>query len=359
VVKLAENTSTTGLFGELFDALDKHKCHYNIRTISNQEYNALESKEEADCFVLTLMASSLKTEAVDAVIRMAVQFGLSVTHISRLSLPVDRSGTLNNSDNECYEILFKGCLLDEDVLRSSYRSVSSRLGVEIILQKESVYRCQRRLVVFDMDSTLINAEVIDLLAEAAGQGEQVARITARAMRGELDFKESYEMRLKMLRGLNESVIDTIKRQLPITEGAETLFGTLKALGYKTAIISGGFSCFAGFLQDLFGIDYVFGNELDVAGGEITGDVCGEIIDGQKKAYLLQQLAEAEGIAIEQVVAVGDGANDIPMLNLAGLGVAFHAKPFVRQSTSHSITHLGIDNLLFLLGHGEPVLSAVE
>jgi len=219
----------------------------------------------------------------------------------------------------------------------------------VAFQVDSVYRRNRRLVCFDMDSTLIEAEVIDELAKAAGVGAQVAKITEAAMQGEIDFQQSFRQRMALLKGLDESVLADIAAQLPITEGAERLMKTLKAYGFKTAILSGGFTYFGHYLQKKLGIDFVFANHLDIQDGKLTGEVVGDIVDGAMKARLLKQLAEQEGIQLEQTIAVGDGANDLPMLSEAGLGIAFRAKPMVKENARHAISTLGLDGVLYFLG----------
>jgi phosphoserine phosphatase len=227
------------------------------------------------------------------------------------------------------------------------------------VQEDNLYRRSRRLVCFDMDSTLIQTEVIDELAKVAGIGEQVAAITEAAMRGEMDFSESFRRRMALLEGLDESVLAGIAERLPITEGAERLIKHLRHFGYKVAILSGGFTYFANYLKEKLGIDYVYANTLDFKDGKLTGKVVGDIIDGQMKAKLLRQLAEQEGISLEQVIAVGDGANDLPMLSIAGLGIAFHAKPIVKEQAKHSIATLGLDGILYLLGMRDREIAGLE
>jgi phosphoserine phosphatase len=224
--------------------------------------------------------------------------------------------------------------------------------VDIAYQENNVYRRHRRLVAFDMDSTLIQAEVIDELAKRAGVGKQVAAITERAMYGEIDFKESFIQRVALLKGLPESALGEVAAVLPLTEGMERLISTLKKLGYKTAILSGGFTYFGRTLQRRFGFDYVFSNELEIENGALTGRVVGEIVDGERKAQLLANIAKHEGISLEQTIAVGDGANDLPMLSIAGLGIAFNAKPIVKESAKQSLNTLGLDGILYLMGLSE-------
>jgi phosphoserine phosphatase len=247
------------------------------------------------------------------------------------------------------EFSVRGPLQDPDLFRRDLLEVASALEVDLAFQQDTMYRRNRRLVVFDMDSTLVEAEVIDELARLAGVGDQVSAITERAMRGEIDFSESFRARIALLRGLKEEALGQVAAALKITEGAEHLIATLRTLGYKTAILSGGFTYFARHLQARLGIDYVHANELDIASGEVTGRVVGAIVDGPRKAELLRQLAGEQGIDLQQVIAVGDGANDLPMLSIAGLGIAFRAKPLVKQSADQSISTLGLDAILYLLG----------
>jgi len=244
-----------------------------------------------------------------------------------------------------------------DQMREELFKVSLNQPVDIAIQDDDLFRRNRRLILFDMDSTLIQCEVIDELAAKAGVGKQVAEITEAAMRGELDFKESFRQRMKLLKGLDRSVLQGIAESLPVTEGAPRLIANLKRLGYKVGILSGGFTYFARRLQKELGVDYVHANELDFKDGKLTGEVKGEIVDAQKKAELLKEIAAAEGLSLKQVIAVGDGANDIPMLSLAGLGVAFHAKPKVREQARVAVSTLGLDGILYLIGIRDQEASA--
>ena len=225
----------------------------------------------------------------------------------------------------------------------------SEIGLDVSFQKDDIYRRSRRLICFDMDSTLIETEVIDELAERAGVGDAVREITARAMRGEIDFRESFTERVALLKGLDVSVMEEIARNLPITEGLERMMTILKRVGYKTAILSGGFTYFGNYLRQKYGFDYVYANELEIEQGKLTGRYVGEVVDGRRKAELLRLLCQFEEINIAQSVAVGDGANDLPMLNLAGLGLAFHAKPKVKATARQSISTIGLDGILYFLG----------
>jgi phosphoserine phosphatase len=299
--------------------------------------------------IVTLLTRKVTAEQLHRVSSITAKYGLNIDHIDRLSgrMPLD---TPAEHGKGCIEFSVRGEAADPAALRAEFLSVAQELNVDIAFQQDTIFRRNRRLAVFDMDSTLIEAEVIDELAKAAGVGEQVAEITERAMRGELDFRASFKERLALLKGLSEEVLEGIGAGLRLTEGAETLFAELKRLGYKTAILSGGFTYFARQLQERLGIDYVFANELEIVDGKVTGVAVEPIVDAQRKADLLRQLTEQEGLRLEQTIAVGDGANDLPMLAIAGLGVAFRAKPLVKQSAKQAISTLGLDGILYLLGY---------
>jgi phosphoserine phosphatase len=266
-----------------------------------------------------------------------------------LSAPLALSPTQVPS-KACLEFTVRGVPGEARVMRNEFLEAAQALDIDVAFQSDSPYRAHRRLAVFDMDSTLIEAEVIDELAKAHGIGELVSAITERAMRGELDFRASFKERLALLKGLDVSVLDAIGASLRLTEGAEVLFAELKRLGYKTAILSGGFTYFARQVAARLGIDYVYANELEVVDGQCTGVAIEPIVDAQRKADLLRELAQREGLSLEQTIAVGDGANDLPMLAIAGLGVAFRAKPLVKASAQQAISTLGLDGVLYLLGH---------
>lgn len=327
-----------------------HKLDMQIRfqPITAESYQEWVRHQGKPRHIVTLLARKLTAKQISEVTAVAARHGLNIDNISRLTgrVPLD---TLQKQSKACVEFSARGEPADIGHLRADFMELATRLDIDIAIQEDSIYRRNRRLVCFDMDSTLVEAEVIDELAKSAGVGDQVAAITARAMAGELDFNQSFTERLALLKGLDSSVLQDIADRLPITEGVEHLISTLRRLGYKTAILSGGFSYFAEHLQERLGMDYVYANELEIVDGKVTGRVVGEIVNGQKKAELLKQLASRENISLQQVIAVGDGANDLPMLSIAGLGIAYRAKPLVKASAEHSISNLGLDAILYLLG----------
>ena len=309
-------------------------------------------------FIITVLGREITAEQFASITDAVSRNNFNIDLIERLSGRLSLTGRVENS-NACVELEISGIVDASPALRAELMNLTQRFEIDIAIQRESIFRRNRRLFVFDMDSTLIEAEVIDELAKLHGVGDQVSAITASAMRGDLDFKQSFTKRVALLEGLPESRLDDILRTIPLAGGAERLIQTLKSLGYKTAVLSGGFTFFGRHLQNRLGIDYVYANELEAASGAVTGRVVGEIVDGKKKAELLKMLAEKENISVDQVVAVGDGANDLPMLNLAGMGIAFHAKPLVRQSASHSVSHLGLDALLYLIGVRDRDLDSTQ
>lgn len=316
--------------------------------VSNERYEKWVAAQGKDRHIVTLLARRLTAEHIARVTEVVSRYGLNIDTINRLSgrAPLDQSSDPRSKAS--VEFSVRGPV-DQAKLREEFMAISNELGVDIAVQEDNAFRRNRRLVAFDMDSTLIEAEVIDELAREAGVGEQVSEITEAAMRGELDFTESFKRRVALLKGLDASVLESIAARLPVTEGAERLVSTLKSLGYKTAILSGGFNYFGEYLQRKLGIDYVYANELEIVDGKVTGNVTGIVVDGQRKAFLLEEIARREGISLEQTIAVGDGANDLPMLSKAGLGIAFRAKPLVRANAKQAISTLGLDGVLYLLG----------
>lgn len=320
----------------------------NFAPVSEASYENWVQDQGKSRHIITLLGRTIEAEAVARVTAIVAEHNLNIDQINRLSGRVSLSNP-EQLTRACVEISVRG-EVDHAVVRAQLLQAASDLDVDIAFQVDDVFRRTRRLVCFDMDSTLIEAEVIDELAAAAGVGEQVAAITERAMLGELDFKESFKERVALLEGLDGRVLQEIAERLPLTEGAERLIRNLRAFGYKTAILSGGFNYFGQYLQEKLGIDYVFANDLEMENGLVTGRVTGEVVDGERKASLLRELAAKEGLMLEQTIAVGDGANDLPMLSIAGLGIAFRAKPLVRKNAKNAISTLGLDGLLYLLGY---------
>jgi phosphoserine phosphatase len=297
-------------------------------------------------FIITVLGRSITAKHLARVSGILFRHGMNIDRIERLSGQLWAEAPEGDA---CVEMAVSGDAGREASMRVEFLATAQDLSIDVAFQRESIFRRNRRLFAFDMDSTLIQGEVIDELAKLAGAGEQVARITEAAMRGELNFDESFTQRVALLRGLSAERAHGLVETIALADGAERLIRTLKLLGYKTAILSGGFTFFARFLQQRLGIDWIHANELEVADGKVTGRVVPPIVNGARKASLLMEIAAREGISLEQVVAVGDGANDIPMLKVAGMGIAYRAKPLVRETAEHSISCLGLDGLLYLLG----------
>lgn len=337
------------ILGELQRVADRLDLRLRTRPIDAAEYDAWVERQGKPRHILTLLARSITAKRVHAVAQVIEQQALNIDVITRLS---GRPPLVAGDDvppRACVEISVRGTPVDADAMHERFMALSRELDMDVAWQKDDVYRRTRRMVAFDMDSTLIQAEVVDELAKEAGVGEQVAKVTEAAMRGEIDFDESLRRRVSLLKGLDLSALQTVAQRLELTEGARRLIDNLHTFGYKTAIISGGFTYFGHFLQKKLGIDYVCANELQIKGGQLTGKVVPPIVNGQRKAKLLRDIAEQEEIRLEQVIAVGDGANDLPMLNLAGLGIAFRAKPIVQKTADHQLSTLGLDAILYMIG----------
>ena len=357
LVELSENYAGE----QVVEAVRNFALERDLRVVTSvvspESYSYWVEAQGLARYIITLLARKITSDQLARVTAVISKHGLNIDSINRLSgrIPLGEPPALSKA---CVEFSARGSIRDSAVFRRELLEVAGVLEVDLAFQQDNMYRRTRRLVAFDMDSTLIEAEVIDELAKLAGVGEQVSAITERAMRGEIDFSESFRARVALLEGLEESALDRVASELKITEGAEHLISTLRTLGYKTAILSGGFTYFAKHLQARLGMDYVYANELDIAQGVVTGKIRGEIVDGARKAQLLRQLADDLGIDLQQVIAVGDGANDLPMLSIAGLGIAFRAKPLVKKSAEQSISTLGLDAILYLLGISDKQQSKV-
>ncbi|RXP44456.1 phosphoserine phosphatase SerB [Lutibacter sp. HS1-25] len=308
-------------------------------------------------YIITILGEKLEAKQISEVTKVISDKNLNIDAIKRLT------GRLSLVEKEEYprasvQLSIRGRIDNKSEFTEKFMKISQELDVDIAFQEDDIFRRNRRLVCFDMDSTLIQTEVIDELAERAGVGEQVKAITESAMNGEIDFKESFKARMKLLKGLDEAVLQEIAKNLPITKGARRLIDALKSYGFKTAILSGGFTYFGNHLKEELGMDYVFANQLEIIDGKLTGNYLGEIVDGDKKAEYLREIAKKEGIDIAQTIAVGDGANDLAMLNVAGLGIAFHAKPKVKENAQSSISSIGLDGVLYFLGYHDRQIDLI-
>lgn len=239
-------------------------------------------------------------------------------------------------------------------LRENLRKVGERIGVDLVIQSESSARMRKRLVVFDMDSTIVDAEIIDELAKAAGVGKEVADITAKGMEGKVGFEQSLRDRVRLLKGLPVETLKEIRDNMKLTPGSEELIRMLKDMGFKLALISGGFTYFTDELKNKLGFDYAYANELVIKDGKVTGEVSGQIIDSKRKADTVQEIMKKEGLTKEEVVAVGDGANDSIMIKNAGLGIAFNAKEVLKKVADGSITKNNLRGLIYCLGVDETI-----
>ena len=329
-----------------------------FKAIDQEDYTKWVARQGKNRYIVTLLGRSVAARQIADVTAVIFKYGLNIDAIKRLTgrVPLTEDDDRTRSS---IEFSIRGTLSDEQRagLQADLVEVCNAGGLDISFQKDDIYRRSRRLICFDMDSTLIHTECIDQLAERAGVGDQVKAITESAMRGEIDFTESFTRRVALLKGLDESVMEDIARNLPYNEGLERMMTILKRVGYKTAILSGGFTYFGKYLQQKFGFDYVYANELEVEDGKLTGRYVGDVVDGRRKAELLRLLCQVEHINLAQAVAVGDGANDLPMLGLAGLGIAYHAKPKVKANARQSISSIGLDGILYFLGLKDSYIDA--
>ncbi|MCC8088949.1 MAG: phosphoserine phosphatase SerB [Rikenellaceae bacterium] len=334
-----------------------YELDMNIRftPISEEEYEEWVGMQGKNRYIITLLGRKLTARQIEEVTTIVADQELNIDSIIRLTgrIPLDENARAPKS---CVELSVRGTPRDRAEIQRRFMQLSVDYGVDVSFQLDDMFRRCRRLICFDMDSTLIETEVIDKLAERAGVGDKVRAITESAMRGEIDFNESFRQRIAMLKGLDVSVMQEIADNLPITEGLDRLMVVLKRVGFKTAILSGGFTYFGNYLKHKYGFDYVYANELEVVDGKLTGCHVGEIIDGKRKAELLKLIAQVENVDILQTVAVGDGANDLPMLGEAGLGIAFHAKPKVMENAGQSLSTIGLDGILYFLGFKDSYIN---
>ena len=343
--------------GEILKELlfKSYELGVNIRfkPISPEDYSKWVSMQGRNRYIVTILGRKLTAKQIAGVSRIIAEQDMNIDDIKRLTgrIPLDEN---ERTPKASVEFSVRGTPKDKEKMKADFLKLATELQVDISFQEDSMYRRMRRLICFDMDSTLIETEVIDELAIRAGVGDEVKAITESAMRGEIDFTESFRRRCALLKGLDVSVMQEIAENLPITEGADRLMRVLKKVGFKIAILSGGFTYFGNYLKQKFGIDYVYANELEVIDGKLTGRYLGEVVDGKRKAELLRLIAQVENVDIRQTVA--DGANDLPMISIAGLGIAFHAKPKVKATAEQSISTIGLDGILYFLGYKDSYLN---
>ena len=341
---------------ELLFKAEELNVNIGFAPISDDEYESWVDHQGKNRYILTVIGRSLSAKQIAAATKIIAEQGLNIDFIRRMTGRMSIKLPERNV-RACIEFSLRGTPKDRELMQSKLMHLASEQEIDFSFQRDDMYRRMRRLICFDMDSTLIQTECIDELAARAGVGDKVKAITERAMRGEIDFKESFTERVALLKGLDVSVMQDIAEHMPITEGADRLMSVLKRCGYKIAILSGGFTFFGEQLRRRYGIDYVYANELEIdENGKLTGRYVGDIVDGKRKAELLKLIAQVEQVNLAQTIAVGDGANDLPMIAEAGLGIAFHAKPRVKATAQQSINNIGLDGVLYFLGFKDSYLG---
>ena len=346
--------------GNIMKELLFKACELNVNIrftpVSIREYEEWVGRQGKNRWIITLLGRRLTARQIANVTSVLAEQGMNIDAIQRLTGRMPLGEEEQPRSKSCVEMSVRGTPSDVHAMQEKFMKLSQEDEFDISMQEDTLYRRCRRLICFDMDSTLIETEVIDELAMRAGVGDKVKAITESAMRGEIDFCESFRERVALLKGLDESVMRDIAEHLPVTEGVGRMMQVLKRAGYKTAILSGGFTYFGNYLKQKYGFDYVYANELEIVDGKLTGRYVGDIVDGKRKAELLRLIAQVENVNIAQTIAVGDGANDLPMLSTAGLGIAFHAKPKVKANAEQSISTIGLDGVLYFLGFKDSFIT---
>ena len=356
ILFMTDSSRSGEIFKQLIFKTNDLKVQINFSIVEEDDYEKWVGMQGKNRYIITILGRRLTALQISKVTRVISDQGLNIDAIRRLTGRIPIADNEKQMDKSCIEFSVRGTAKDREAMQREFMEMAARLNFDISMQQDNMYRRSRRLICFDMDSTLIRTEVIDELADRAGVGDQVRAITESAMRGEIDFTESFTRRVALLKGLDISVMKEIAENLPITEGVERMMKALKRSGYKTAILSGGFTYFGEYLKRKFGFDYVYANELEIIDGKLTGRYLGDIVDGKRKAELLRLIAQVEKVDIAQTIAVGDGANDLPMLSIAGLGIAFHAKPKVAANARQSINTIGLDGVLYFLGFKDSYLD---
>ncbi|MCY9786443.1 phosphoserine phosphatase SerB [Nocardiopsis sp. EMB25] len=344
--RVAPGVTRHRVFEEVRGALDKTAIDLDMET----EYgdgNGRVNAYDPNRLHVTVLADPLRPGALAAITSCVARAGANIDRIERLSSYPVTSVEMDISGGSA------------DQLRAELAMEASTQAVDVAVQSSGLHRRGKHLIIMDVDSTLIQGEVIELLAAHAGCEAEIAKVTEQAMRGELDFEESLRARVALLRGLDASAIDRVREEIVLTPGARTLVRTLKRLGYECGIVSGGFTQITDSLVELLDLDYSAANTLEVVNGKLTGELVGPIIDRKGKATTLQQFADEAGVPLTQTVAIGDGANDLDMLQTAGLGVAFNAKPVVREQADTSVTVPYLDAIAFILGITREEIEAAD